>query len=118
MSVAAGVADRAAATPLAPGAGFRIASNTKTFTAAAILRLVEQGMLVLDTPIADLLAPETVDALRAGGYQPEAINARQVLQRTSGIYDCQKVGRSAPPASGTAGRGSHSTTIAPVPRHW
>ena len=90
VSVAAGVADRAAATPLAPDAGFRIASNTKTFTAAAILRLVEQGRLVLDTPIADLLAPETVDALRAGGYQPEVINVRQVLQHTSGIYNYGK----------------------------
>jgi D-alanyl-D-alanine carboxypeptidase len=87
VSVAAGVSDRAAATPLAPGAGFRIASNTKTFTAAAILRLVEQERLVLDTPIAALLAQETVEALRAGGYQPETINVRQVLQHTSGIYD-------------------------------
>ncbi len=87
VSVAAGVANRADATPLTSGAGLRIASNTKTFTAAAILRLVEQARLVLDTPIADLLAPETVDALRAGGYQPEAINVRQVLQHTSGIYN-------------------------------
>ncbi len=87
VSVAAGVADRATATPLTPDAGFRIASNTKTFLAAAILRLVEQGTLVLDAPIADLLAPETVDALRAGGYRPDAITLRQLLVHTSGIYD-------------------------------
>ena len=87
VSVAAGVADRATATPLTPDAGFRIASNTKTFLAAAILRLVEQGTVVLDAPIADLLAPETVDALRAGGYRPDAITLRQLLVHTSGIYD-------------------------------
>ena len=87
VSVAAGVDDRATATPLTPDAGLRIASNTKTFTAAAILRLVEQGGLGLDTPIADLLAPETVDALLADGYRPEVITLRQVLQHTSGIYN-------------------------------
>ena len=87
VSVAAGVADRATATPLTPDAVFRIASNTKTFTAATILRLVEQARLVVDASIADLLAPETVDALRAGGYRPDAITVRQVLLHTSGIYN-------------------------------
>jgi D-alanyl-D-alanine carboxypeptidase len=87
VSVAAGVADRATATPLTPDAGFRIASNTKTFTAAAVLRLVEQNRLALDAPIDGLLAPETVDALRAGGYRPDTITLRHVLVHTSGIYD-------------------------------
>ena len=87
VSVAAGVADRATGAPLTPDAGFRIASNNKTFTAAAILRLVEQGRLALDAPIADHLAPETVDALRAGGYLPDTIIVRQMLLHTSGIYD-------------------------------
>jgi D-alanyl-D-alanine carboxypeptidase len=87
VSIAAGVADRATATPLTPDAGFRIASNTKTFTAAAVLRLVEQNRLGLDAPIDGLLAPETVDALRAGGYRPDAITVRQVLVHASGIYD-------------------------------
>lgn len=87
VSVAAGVADRANATPLTPDAGFRIASNTKTFTAATILRLVEQSQLDLDASLADLLAPETVDALRAGGYRTDAITLRQLLLHTSGIYN-------------------------------
>ena len=85
VSVAAGVADRATETPLTPDAGFRIASNTKTFTAAAVLRLVEQNRLALDTPIDGLLAPETVDALLAGGYRPDAITVRHLLVHTSGI---------------------------------
>jgi D-alanyl-D-alanine carboxypeptidase len=87
VSVAAGLDDRATGAALSPDAGFRIASNTKTFTAAAILRLVEQGALALDDPIADRLAPETVDALRAGGYRPDAITVRQLLLHTSGVYD-------------------------------
>ena len=87
VSVAAGVADRATGTPLTPDAGFRIASITKTFTAATILRLVEQGRLVLDAAIADLLAPDTVEALRADGYRPDAITVRQMLLHTSGIYN-------------------------------
>jgi D-alanyl-D-alanine carboxypeptidase len=87
LSVAAGLADRATAMPLTPDAGFRIASNNKTFTAAAILRLVEQGRVGLDDPIAHRLTPQTVDALRRGGYDTDAITIRQLLVHTSGIYD-------------------------------
>jgi D-alanyl-D-alanine carboxypeptidase len=90
VSIAAGLADRATATPLTLDAGFRIASNTKTFTAAAILRLMEQGRLSLDMPIADLVAPETVEALRADGYQVDSITVRHLLQHTSGIYNYGK----------------------------
>ena len=39
---AVGKADRAAGTPLSVGNTFRIASVTKTFTAAAVLALVDQ----------------------------------------------------------------------------
>ena len=53
---------------LDPRAGFRIASVTKTFTAASVLRLVETGRLGLDDPIAAHLAPATVALLRSGGY--------------------------------------------------
>jgi D-alanyl-D-alanine carboxypeptidase len=87
VSVAAGLDDRVTGARLSPDAGFRIASNTKTFTAAAVLRLVEEGALALDDPIADRLAPETVDTLRAGGYRPDAITVRQLLLHTSGVYD-------------------------------
>ncbi len=90
VNVAAGVADRATARPLTPDAGLRIASNTKTFTAAAVLRLVEQGRLALDTPLDQLLAPDTVEALDAGGYRPDIITVRQLLLHTSGIYDYGK----------------------------
>src|SRR6185436_4916424 len=55
----AGHAALGQSTPLDPRAGFRIASVTKTFTSAAILRLVEQGRVGLDDPIAKYLSPAT-----------------------------------------------------------
>jgi D-alanyl-D-alanine carboxypeptidase len=84
---ASGLADRATRKPLADNAGFRIASVTKTFTAAAILRLVEQGKLGLDDPIAQHLSPASVALLRKGGYNVGAIHVRHLLQHTSGLYD-------------------------------
>src|SRR5262245_4186273 len=86
-SGAAGVADRASGRPLARSAGFRIASVTKTFTAAAILRLVEEGKLSLDDPIARHLSAATITVLRRGGYDVDAIRVKQLLQHTSGLYD-------------------------------
>jgi CubicO group peptidase (beta-lactamase class C family) len=49
---AAGVAKRGSRIPLDPHAPFRIASVTKTFTSAAILRLIEDRRLGLDDSIA------------------------------------------------------------------
>jgi D-alanyl-D-alanine carboxypeptidase len=72
---------------LDPDAGFRIASVTKTFTAAAVLRLAEDGRLGLDDPIAQHLAPATAELLRRGGYDPQAIHVRHLLMHTSGLYD-------------------------------
>ncbi len=58
---------------------FRIASLTKQFTAAAIVRLAEHGKLALDDPIARYLP----------GYGPagETITVRHLLNHTSGIGD-------------------------------
>jgi D-alanyl-D-alanine carboxypeptidase len=84
---AAGVADRASHKPLAPTATFRIASLTKTFTAAAILRLVEDGKLALGDPIARHLSEASVGLLRSGEYDADEIRVRHLLQHTSGLYD-------------------------------
>jgi D-alanyl-D-alanine carboxypeptidase len=84
---AAGVADPATKAPLRAHATFRIASVTKTFTAAAILRLVEQGKISLDDPIAAHLDPRTVALLEGGGYDVPSILVRHLLRHTSGLYD-------------------------------
>jgi D-alanyl-D-alanine carboxypeptidase len=73
-----------AMTPLHP---VRIASNTKTYVAAAALRLWEQGRLDLEAPIEDLLPSEFSDLLRSGGYDPSAIKVRHLLTHTSGLDD-------------------------------
>lgn len=84
---AAGVADPARGEPMTPDRPVRIASNTKTFVAAAILCLWEEGRLGLDDPIAGRLPAELVDLLRGDGYDPEAITLRHLLTHTSGLYD-------------------------------
>lgn len=86
-SGAAGVADKATGAKLRPEQPVRIASNTKTYVAAAILRLVEEGKVGIDVPIATYLPTEYLDALRGGGYDPAAITVRQLLHHTSGLFD-------------------------------
>lgn len=83
---ARGKAD-AAGTPLTPAHPFRVASITKAFVGAAILRLEEEGRLSLALPIAALLAPETTALLRSGGYDPHRITVRQLMDHTSGLRD-------------------------------
>jgi D-alanyl-D-alanine carboxypeptidase len=66
---------------------FRAASITKTFVAAATLVLVEQNKVSLTQSIVDVLTPATVTQLRDGGYDVAAINVRQLLTHTAGLYD-------------------------------
>jgi D-alanyl-D-alanine carboxypeptidase len=87
VSVAVGLDDRTTTTPLAADAGVRIASNTKTFVAASVLRLGEEGALALDDPVARHLALGTVASLRGGGYDPDRITVRHLLLHTSGVYN-------------------------------
>ena len=68
-------------------ASFRIASVTKTFTAASVLRLAEQGAFGLDDPIDTVLSPDTTALLIAGGYDPSAITIRHLLTHTAGLFD-------------------------------
>jgi D-alanyl-D-alanine carboxypeptidase len=84
---AAGLEALGSGTKLDPAAGFRIASVTKTFTAAAILRLVESGRIGLDDPISKHLSPATLALLRKAGYDVDAIRVRHLLAHTSGLYD-------------------------------
>jgi D-alanyl-D-alanine carboxypeptidase len=71
----------------APTQPVRIASVGKTFTAATVFRLIEQGRLSFDDPISLWLTPTTVNLLIADGYDPSAITVRHLLQHTSGLFD-------------------------------
>jgi CubicO group peptidase (beta-lactamase class C family) len=63
--------------PVTPQTKFRIGSITKQFTAAAILRLQEQGKLSVDDPLAKFVA----DYPRGG-----EVRLRHLLTHTSGIH--------------------------------
>lgn len=72
-----GMADPAIGQPLEPSDPQRIGSLTKQFTAAAILKLVEEGRIDLDAPIQEYLA--------GFGTQGHTVTVRNLLNHTSGI---------------------------------
>lgn len=74
-----GVADVDTSRPATPETVYQIGSITKQFTAAAVLRLVEQGKVDLDAPVSTYL-PD---------YPPPGRDAlvRQLLHHTSGIKE-------------------------------
>jgi D-alanyl-D-alanine carboxypeptidase len=84
---AAGVIDFESGRPLTAANPVRIASNTKTYTAAAILRLMEQGKLDLDDSMVDYLPADLVDIVAADGYRPQEITIRHLITHTSGLFD-------------------------------
>jgi D-alanyl-D-alanine carboxypeptidase len=65
-------------TPLSGATPFAIASVTKTFTAAIVLQLVDEGRVNLDAAVNDYLPELTI----ASG-----VTVRQLLSHTSGIAD-------------------------------
>jgi D-alanyl-D-alanine carboxypeptidase len=90
VSLAAGLFDRESKRPLEPHHVFRIASVTKTFVAAAILRLYEDGKIKLDDSINRYLPKDYNTILDTGGYPTSVITVRQLLTHTSGIFDYAK----------------------------
>jgi D-alanyl-D-alanine carboxypeptidase len=87
VDLAVGLADPTTGAALRPDTPFRVASMTKAFVAAAVLRLVEQGELRLTDPISRHLSDESLAVLRTDGYDVDAITVRQLLQHTSGLFD-------------------------------
>ena len=84
---AAGVTDFASATSLTPHHPLRVASNTKTFVAAAILRLWEEGRLELDVPVTAYPPVDYIEMMQHGRYRPDSITVRHLLTHTSGLFD-------------------------------
>lgn len=66
---------------------FRIASVTKTFVAATVLRLWEDNKLSLDDYITKFISAEHTAILEQGGYNPNLITIRHLLSHTSGLGD-------------------------------
>ncbi|MEM9930507.1 MAG: serine hydrolase domain-containing protein [Bacteroidota bacterium] len=84
---AVGFADLNETIPLSSDYAFRIASVTKTFVAAAILRLHELDSLDIYESISDHISEAHRELLIADGYQPDNITLLHCLQHTSGLYD-------------------------------
>ncbi|GAA3257258.1 serine hydrolase domain-containing protein [Nonomuraea helvata] len=77
----AGVADLTTRAKVPVDGWVRIGSNTKMFTAVAVLQLVGEGKVGLDEPIETYL-PKVV---RGKGIDGRKITVRQLLQHTSGL---------------------------------
>jgi D-alanyl-D-alanine carboxypeptidase len=67
--------------PLTPCHQFRVASITKTFTAAMVMKYVEQGKLRLNQTLRDLL-PELANRIQYA----DQITLTNLLNHTSGMY--------------------------------
>lgn len=73
-----GVSDTATNTPMNPDDEIRIASISKTFTAVAVLRLIDRKKLRLT---------DTLNRYVKGVPNGKQINIRKLLAMTAGIYD-------------------------------
>jgi CubicO group peptidase (beta-lactamase class C family) len=76
----AGVADMDTGRAVTPSTRFRVASVTKMYFAAIVLRLVDDGDLALDAPIGDL----TFDLPEPLAFA-HALTLRELLSHTSGL---------------------------------
>ncbi|MCL1862658.1 MAG: serine hydrolase [Defluviitaleaceae bacterium] len=65
---------------------FHLGSIGKTFTAIAVMQMVEQGLLDLDTPIVEYLPAFSILSNADGQGDYRNITARMLLSHTSGIY--------------------------------
>lgn len=73
-----GATERGGATPPDAGTHFRIASNTKTITAAVTVLLAQEGRLRLDDPVSRYVA---------GVPDGDAITIENLLKMRSGLYN-------------------------------
>ena len=79
FSLVMGLADLNEETPVQNGQPFRIGSLSKSFTAAAVLKLVDRGQIDLDAPITNYLG-------LVNGYLPlDDVTVRQAMNMSSGL---------------------------------
>ncbi len=84
---AAGTQDPSSNALLTPQHPMRIASISKTYVAAAILRLWEENRLDLETPITHSISEEHSALIANASYQIEKITPHHLLTHTSGLFD-------------------------------
>lgn len=79
----AGIADTDTQRPVTPDTAFTWASVTKTFTAVAVMQMVEQGKLKLD----DDVSTATGIKVQLSTCPTKIVNYRHLLTHTAGIID-------------------------------
>lgn len=84
---AVGVSDKVAQSKLKANQPVLLASITKTYISATILRLCEQKKLDITDSIGAYLPVNTVRKLTAAGYKTPEITVAHLLSHTSGIND-------------------------------
>ena len=87
LTVSTGYTDKTQSQAISPEHPIRIASNTKTFVAAAILRLYESDLLDIDQVIKRYLPDHYNRLLVNAGYRMDKITVRHLLTHTSGLFD-------------------------------
>lgn len=84
MTKGYGVSDIAAKTPVTPETVFRAGSISKSFTGLAVMMLVEEGKLSLDTKLADLMPELKYDN---PWEATDPIRVAHLLEHTTGFND-------------------------------
>jgi len=87
FSMASGLSSKDPNAGLKPDQPALLASNTKTFVSAAILRLVEMRRLSVEDPIGPLLTEKTRKLFEGRGYELDVIKVKHLLSHTSGVRD-------------------------------
>ena len=82
-----GPAELASRRPFTSDVPIRIASNTKTFVAATVLRLWEDKRIDLEATVGALISPDLDASLKKDGYRTDQITVRQLLSHSAGLYD-------------------------------
>lgn len=83
LAVARGLADRAEGVPMSADYLIRMASITKLYTAAVIVRLAQLELVDLDAPVRQYLPAEVLHRIA----NADRATVRQLLNHTSGIPD-------------------------------
>ena len=87
LSGAGGLADRASGRPVTADTLFRIGSITKTFNALAVMMLVEQDRLSLETPVRKIVVDAVLDNPWA---ETRPVRVAHLLEHSSGLLDISR----------------------------
>lgn len=79
-------ADLARTQPVQPESLFRVASVSKPITAVAVMKAVDDGLLDLDTPVAELIS-DLLPKDGLGDQRFRRITTRHLLSHTSGLQE-------------------------------